>query len=92
MFRFVLLLCLFFSVNAKAEETATWSKTLQQVADSVVTLRVDAARAFDTAGSSTTQATGFVVDAERGLILTNRHVVQSGPIIAEALFSNREEV
>jgi pro-apoptotic serine protease NMA111 len=38
------------------------------------------------------QATGFVVDATRGLILTNRHVVTPGPIIAEAVFNNHEEV
>jgi S1-C subfamily serine protease len=33
-----------------------------------------------------------VVDAERGLILTNRHVVTPGPVIAEAIFRNNEEV
>src|SRR2546429_5554323 len=32
------------------------------------------------------------VDAERGLILTNRHVVTPGPVTAEATFLNREEV
>ena len=37
-------------------------------------------------------ATGFVVDAERGLILTNRHVVHQGPVTAEAIFLNDEEV
>lgn len=87
-----ILLCLLLVGNAKAETDLKWSRTLQKVADSVVTLRVDAARAFDTAASSTTQATGFVIDANRGLILTNRHVVQAGPVTAEALFSNREEV
>ncbi len=85
------LLCLFITSNAKAEDTR-WSKTLERVANSVVTIRVDAVRAFDTAGSSSSEATGFVVDAERGIILTNRHVVQSGPVIAEALFLDREEV
>jgi S1-C subfamily serine protease len=37
-------------------------------------------------------ATGFVVDAEQGLILTNRHVVTAGPVVAEAVFQNNEEV
>ena len=32
------------------------------------------------------------IDAERGLILTNRHVVTPGPVTAEATFLNREEV
>ena len=34
----------------------------------------------------------FVVDAELGLILTNRHVVTAGPVVAEAIFLNNEEV
>ena len=33
-----------------------------------------------------------MVDAERGLILTNRHVVTPGPVTAKATFLNREEV
>jgi pro-apoptotic serine protease NMA111 len=36
-------------------------------------------RAFDTDWNQSTQATGFVVDAERGIVLTNRHVVMPGP-------------
>lgn len=87
-----LLLCCLLITNAKAEEDSAWARTIQSVSSSIVSIRVDAVRSFDTAASSTTQATGFVVDAERGLILTNRHVVQAGPVIAEALFSNHEEV
>ena len=32
------------------------------------------------------------MDKKRGLILTNRHVVLPGPVVAEAIFQNREEV
>jgi S1-C subfamily serine protease len=53
---------------------------------------VDATRAFDTEWNESSQATGFVVDARRGLILSNRHVVAPGPVRAEALFVNQEEV
>ena len=53
---------------------------------------MDLARAFDTEWNMSSQATGFVVDAERGLILTNRHVVTPGPVTAQAVFLNREEV
>ena len=35
--------------------------------------------------------TGFVVDKKRGILLTNRHVVKPGPVVAEAVFLNREE-
>ncbi|MFZ9967879.1 MAG: trypsin-like peptidase domain-containing protein, partial [Steroidobacteraceae bacterium] len=71
---------------------ADWADTLERVAPSVVAIQVDAARAFDTEWNVSTQATGFVVDAERGLILTNRHVVTPGPVTARAIFQNREEV
>ena len=73
-------------------ETPVWDQTLSRVAPSVVTIEVDQARAFDTEWNQSSQATGFVVDAERGLILTNRHVVTPGPVIATAVFQNREEV
>lgn len=69
-------------------------------------------RAFDGEGPTYITATGFVVDAVRGIILTNRHVVTpgavtpappprlrgvqaecvAGPISAEAMFHNKEEV
>jgi len=42
--------------------------------------------------ASTARGLGFVVDATRGIILTNRHVVTPGPVTAEAVFRNNEEV
>src|SRR3984893_12080013 len=74
------------------EGNPDWAETLERIAGSVVSIDVDSTRAFDTEWNSTAQATGFVVDAERGLILTNRHVVTPGPVTAEATFLNREEV
>lgn len=76
---------------ALAEESA-WVGTLERISSGVVSIRVDSTRAFDTEWNSSSQATGFVVDAERGLILTNRHVVTPGPVVAEAVFLNNEEV
>ncbi len=73
-------------------EDSRWTRTLERVATGVVTIQVDQARAFDTEWNMSTQATGFVVDAKRGLILTNRHVVTPGPVTAQAVFLNREEV
>src|SRR5688572_6498080 len=77
---------------AAVEEDPDWAVTLERIASSVVSIEVDATRAFDTEWNSSSQATGFVVDAERGLILTNRHVVTPGPVTSEATFLNREEV
>ena len=79
-------------VAAAVEGNPDWAATLERIAASVVSIEVDPARAFDTEWNTTAQATGFVVDAERGLILTNRHVVTPGPVTAEATFLNREEV
>ena len=78
-------------VGSAAEDTA-WTDTLERISSGVVSIRVDSTRAFDTEWNSSSQASGFVVDAERGLILTNRHVVTPGPVIAEAVFRNNEEV
>ncbi|MGE4609779.1 MAG: trypsin-like peptidase domain-containing protein, partial [Myxococcota bacterium] len=69
-----------------------WQQTLERVASAVVVLRVSIPRSFDTENAASTVATGFVVDAKRGLILTNRHVVNPGPVVAEAVFLNHEEV
>jgi S1-C subfamily serine protease len=77
---------------AAVEGNPDWAVTLERIASSVVSIDVDETRAFDTEWNATAQATGFVVDAERGLILTNRHVVTPGPVTAEATFLNREEV
>ncbi|MFO1408292.1 MAG: PDZ domain-containing protein [Steroidobacteraceae bacterium] len=73
-------------------ESQAWDRTIDRVAPSIVTIEIDQARAFDTEWNESSQATGFVVDAERGLILTNRHVVTPGPVVATAVFQNREEV
>lgn len=78
--------------SAYADDLAGWNQTLQRISSGVVSIRVDSTRAFDTEWNSSSQATGFVVDAKRGLILTNRHVVTAGPVTAEAIFLNNEEV
>jgi len=73
-------------------EARAWKETLDRVASAVVVLRVSTPRAFDDLTPGTGVATGFVVDEELGLILTNRHVVTPGPVVAEAVFQNNEEV
>ncbi|MEO0971964.1 MAG: trypsin-like peptidase domain-containing protein [Pseudomonadota bacterium] len=79
-------------LESNAGAAASWSSTLERISSGVVSIRVDATRAFDTEWNSSSQATGFVVDAERGLVLTNRHVVTAGPVVAQGVFVNNEEV
>jgi S1-C subfamily serine protease len=85
------MLSIWLIAPARAE-VPEWVGTLERISSGVVSIRVDSTRAFDTEWNSSSQATGFVVDAERGLILTNRHVVTPGPVVAEAVFLNNEEV
>jgi len=80
------------ALAAQVAPPADWARTLERIATSVVTIQIDQTRSFDTERNTSAQATGFVVDAQRGLILTNRHVVTPGPVTAEATFLNREEV
>ncbi|CCI41248.1 unnamed protein product [Albugo candida] len=65
---------------------ANWKKTLQEVVPAIVTLKLNNPKWFDTETPGNGSATGFVVDANKGIILTNRHVD------AEAVFQNNEEV
>ena len=83
------LLCL----GAQAQDNeAAWRQTLEEIRPSVVSLRVNKTRPFDTESNTLLDGTGFVVDAERGIILTNRHIVSTGPVKGEALFANQEEI
>ncbi|KAJ3104917.1 hypothetical protein HDU97_008775 [Phlyctochytrium planicorne] len=67
------------------EITATqWQKTIESAIPAIVSIRFSQVAAFDTESAETSEATGFVVDKTRGLILTNRH--------GEAIFHDHEEV
>jgi len=61
------------SVSARALDDQ-WAQTLSRAANSVVSLQLAQLRNFDDAEQGGSTATGFVVDAERGILLTNRHV------------------
>jgi len=90
----LITLCLAFHCAVAAADSgeANWSRTISRVADSVVSLQLSQLRAFDDTAQGTSTATGFVVDAELGIVLTNRHVISSGPIRVSATFQNQERV
>jgi pro-apoptotic serine protease NMA111 len=70
----------------------SWKKTIDGVAPGIVCLKTNMVRPFDGNGCSNNLATGFVIDAKLGIILTNRHVVTIGPVRGVATFFNKEEV
>lgn len=75
-----------------AQATPTWEETISKVSSSIVSIQVSSNRYFDTESTASSVATGFIVDAERGIILTNRHVVEPGPVTAQAILLNNEEI
>jgi S1-C subfamily serine protease len=71
---------------------SSWEETIERVSPSIVSIQVSSNRYFDTERQSSSVATGFIVDAERGIILTNRHVVEPGPVTSQAVLLNSEEI
>eukprot|EP00929_Paragymnodinium_shiwhaense_P111730 TRINITY_DN80019_c0_g1_i1.p1 TRINITY_DN80019_c0_g1~~TRINITY_DN80019_c0_g1_i1.p1 ORF type:complete len:1041 (-),score=242.99 TRINITY_DN80019_c0_g1_i1:86-3208(-) len=74
------------------DATGEWRATLSELAPAIVALRVTGCRAFEEDAAASSLGTGFVVDKERGLILTNRHVAGVGPVRALAIFDRHEEL
>jgi len=74
-----------------AVDTVEWQATIERVVKNVVSIHFCQTCAFDTEPAISSEATGFVVDAERGYILTNRHVVGAGPFWGYCIFDNHEE-
>ena len=75
-----------------SETDSRWQTTVKRVSQAVVVIKTTGVRSFDTESAGSAYATGFVVDKAMGLVLTNRHVLRPGPVVAEAVFQNREEV
>ena len=72
-------------------DTKEWQATIERVVRNVVSIHFAQTNSFDTDPAMSSEATGFVVDAERGFILTNRHVVCPGPFWGYCIFDNHEE-
>ncbi|EEB08124.2 serine protease [Schizosaccharomyces japonicus yFS275] len=70
----------------------SWDFTIKRVVRSIVSIRGSVLRSFDTENAGSFCATGFVVDKNLGIILSNRHVVSPAPITARASFINYEEI
>ncbi|KAI9736638.1 MAG: hypothetical protein M1834_000842 [Cirrosporium novae-zelandiae] len=78
-------------VPAAVLDSVEWQNTIAKVVKSVVSIHFCQTCSFDTDGAMTSQATGFVVDAKKGYILTNRHVACAGPFWGYCIFDNHEE-
>ncbi|KAJ3377906.1 hypothetical protein HDU80_003087, partial [Chytriomyces hyalinus] len=78
--------------HATANGTAQggWLQTIENAVKSIVSIRFSQVSSFDTEHAETSEASGFVVDAIQGIILTNRHVACAGPFVGEAVFHDHE--
>lgn len=86
------LVTLMLSGCASTQKTLDWNATVKQVSSGVVSIYTDVPVSFDGKWNSSGHATGFIVDAKQGIILTNRHVVTPGPVTAKAILINNEEI
>ncbi|KAJ2727152.1 hypothetical protein GGI07_000036 [Coemansia sp. Benny D115] len=75
-----------------AESVPKWQEVSEGAFCGIVSIRFNQPVNFDTCPPMCSEATGFIVDAERGIILTNRHVVGAGPFVGEAIMHDHEEV
>jgi pro-apoptotic serine protease NMA111 len=80
------------TLAAATADTVEWQATIERVVRNVVSIHFCQTCSFDTDPACSSEATGFVVDAKRGYILTNRHVVCAGPFSGFCIFDNHEEV
>ncbi|MGJ8692242.1 MAG: trypsin-like peptidase domain-containing protein [Thalassotalea sp.] len=88
----VLMLLALLSSCVTTTKTLDWNATVKNVSNGVVSIHTDVPVSFDGKWNSSGHATGFIVDAQRGIILTNRHVVTPGPVTAKAILINNEEI
>lgn len=59
-------------VHSATTDSVEWQRTIETVVSKVVSIHFCQTSAFDTDPALSSEATGFVVDAENGYILTNR--------------------
>ncbi|KAG0260597.1 hypothetical protein DFQ27_003445 [Actinomortierella ambigua] len=73
-------------------EPPQWQKVIEKAVKAIVSIRFSQVASFDTEGPETSEASGFIVDAEKGLILTNRHVTTHEDACGASTLRNVNEV
>ncbi|MEM0912017.1 MAG: trypsin-like peptidase domain-containing protein [Pseudomonadota bacterium] len=62
------------------------------ILNAIVNIEFNKVVPWDDGYNSSGFGTGFVIDANQGIILTNKHIVNVGPIVAFAEFSNKRKL
>ena len=82
----VLAIFLLFTLVTNADAAHNWTEQIAAFKPMVVNVETSSEVVFETEAKGTSFATGFVVDAERGIIATNRHVTGSSPAYVKINF------
>jgi pro-apoptotic serine protease NMA111 len=69
-----------------------WQRTIERVRLGVVVLHYGRPHSIEDSLADTGKAIGFVVDAQKGWVLTAKHVTGEGPFFGRAIFDSGEEV
>ena len=85
---------------AAPSAVSKWEQTILASIDSIVAIKATQTRSFDTEVTGAYHATGFLVGSYQSsgssnrdyLVLSNRHVVSAGPVVAKAIFADYEQV
>mmetsp|Transcript_77663 Transcript_77663/g.186317 ORF Transcript_77663/g.186317 Transcript_77663/m.186317 type:complete len:1086 (-) Transcript_77663:243-3500(-) len=75
--------------------SAEWADVIDQVKNAIVAIRVTAVRSYEDCAAGVWDGTGFVVslaNPKEALILTNRHIITTGPIRARATFYEHDDL
>lgn len=81
----------FKEITLDPAESTEWQKTIVATIHSVVALHYTRPFIREDEDEAVGEATGFIVDAEKGIIMTNKHVIGTGPFTGYAVFDNHEE-
>lgn len=76
---------------ARKQKRETWEDVKAKCSPAVVAIEMNYPRSFGFGSTGQGVASGFVVDKENGIILTNKHVIKDGPVRARAYFLRNEE-
>ena len=72
-----------FALIANANAEHDWTAQIAAYKPMVVNVETSSEVVFETEVKGTSFATGFVVDAEHGIIATNRHVTRQQPFLRQ---------
>ncbi|CAE7441249.1 unnamed protein product [Symbiodinium natans] len=78
--------------HARDLHESLFTEVISAIQPAIVALKVTFVVSFEDEQAAVAMGTGFVVDKQRGLILTNRHITGVGPVRAIAIFDRHEEL